>query len=718
MRKLLLLLLGLMFIGVGPVHAHANLAGSAPSANASLTESPEEIRLWFTEPLEPSFSRFTVRDSSGTLVPMLESQVDPTNAYQLVMQLGDLPDGLYTVDWRVTSSADGHPSQGSFTFGINAAVGDTLQSVEEAPIPTNSAVIRWLNLLAGSLLVGGIAFTLLVGRPAQLADQTPYQFGTWGFFGIASILVLLLQTSTTADISLGKAAGNSMLFDILTDTNFGELWLARMGLWLAVGVALFWQHHKAALVGGGGILLTQSLFSHASAAEDQWAAVAADWLHLLGTAFWVGGLVAFALALYASPKEKVARMVAAFSDYARIAVALLVVTGTYAAWLHVGSMDALLHTGYGQALLVKLLLFLPLLGIAGINLLWTSRQLQKDEALSWLRGLIGVEIALACSILLAVGVLTAGSPARGTQALKEAASAAHPEPFEETANANDLTIELGISPRIVGQNEFSLTITDENGTPIEDVSLIRLRFEHPEVGQSELRPEPQGGGVYKVEGSNMSLPGDWRIRMTLQRPAQFDTVLDFDLNVQPLPQVIADKSIPVSVRQLILLLTGLALVAVGGFFLPQGGLRRFNGNKLLSGAGLLVGILFLISGVFPNQLKISDVWAYPQIRGMTGAVYLRLENEANASETLIGAESELAEGIEFHRTEMHHDIASMQMSDGILIPAGGNFVMMPGGDHLMLVNLQRDLTPGDTFDITLHFASGKSITTTVMVRSF
>ena len=100
-------------------------------------------------------------------------------------------------------------------------------------------------------------------------------------------------------------------------------------LWIALALGLL-------------LLVTQSLFSHASAAADRAAAVANDWLHLTSTALWIGGLVAFALMLLTLRREPdrtalTARLVAAFSNFARVAVVLLVVSGLYAAWLEVGA---------------------------------------------------------------------------------------------------------------------------------------------------------------------------------------------------------------------------------------------------------------------------------------------------------------------------------------------------------------------------------------------
>src|SRR5690606_27488565 len=112
---------------------------------------------------------------------------------------------------------------------------------------------------------------------------------------------------------------------------------------------------------------------------------------------------------------------------------------------------------------------------------------------------------------------------------------------------------------------------DENGTPIEDASRIRLRFDNLDqnLGQSELRPvyDPDLG-TYTVEGSNLSTPGNWRIRMTIQRPGQFDLVTDFEAEIVPAPapvQPAVDDSLPFLGRVIASSLTGLLLIGAGGF---------------------------------------------------------------------------------------------------------------------------------------------------------
>ena len=193
------------------------------------------------------------------------------------------------------------------------------------------------------------------------------------------------------------------LGDVLAHTRFGTLWLARLTLWILLGVLLalawHWPGQRAgyrawalwaALATAAVLTAFTSLFSHAQAATDivagaaTGAATGADWLHLLMTAIWLGGLIQLAAVLPVLSRESQAtgavdRLIARFSNVPRVAVAVIVVTGLYAAWLQVGSLDALLATLYGQLLVVKLVLIVPLVAIAAFNLVVTRRGLRTGE---------------------------------------------------------------------------------------------------------------------------------------------------------------------------------------------------------------------------------------------------------------------------------------------------------------------------------------------------
>ncbi len=608
-----------------PVWAHAVLARATPGVNASLAKAPAEIRLWFTEPVEPSFSSFRLRDINGALVKTPASQVDSTDPEQMYMKPGPLPNGLYTVVWAANSAADGHHTEGSFAFTIGPVIATqpTTSGADET-IPVADVLVRWFNLIGLALSVGSIGFLCFVWQPANLGDWLAVEqrlrritWSGWWLLGLSSALLLLLQTSTLVNVPLLQALHYPTIIQIIRGTRFGTLWSARMELWLVMGgVLLLARQHPGlrwlALIFGLVILLLNSLYSHASAAHAAVAAILNDWFHVAMTALWIGGLVQFFGTISplrrTVPASALGKLVGYFSNYTRITVAGLLVTGLYAAWLQVGSLDGLLTTLYGRTLLVKLILLLPLLGVAAINLLVTHRRLQAGQAL-WmgrLRGLIGTELMLATGVLLAVGLMTSISPARSEltqRAISKALAALPPpQPLMDMQTADDLQIHLMVAPGWVGKNKFTVIPSTPDNMPVTDAALIRLRFEHQtqDLGESELPITQHQANVYTASGANLSVPGQWKVRMTVQRPEQFDTVLDFMPQVPlppPPPSMPVMESNPVLPYQLpALLLTGLLALGLGGYFIGQNGFRFWQGvGPLATGLTLLGGIFLVIA---------------------------------------------------------------------------------------------------------------------------
>ena len=295
------LLVCCVVVFVSPVQAHANLSRSNPPANGVLASSPEEIRLWFTEPLEPEFSSITIRDSNGEELPLPAVTISPDAPLEMALKPDNLSDGTYTLSWKVVSTADGHATHGSFPFAVGEAVDISLTQNEATEILTpQDSLIRTLNLLAFALSNGSIGFVVFVWRPARSEGVAHAEsrlrrlmgFG-WVLLGGVSILVLFLQVAITADIDLMEVLGHSALGIVLSSTRFGSLWGIRMLLWLVMGGLLLKRFDRLALLTGAGILLTQSLFSHASATYYLLSAVVGDWLHLIAAVLWLGGLIQF-----------------------------------------------------------------------------------------------------------------------------------------------------------------------------------------------------------------------------------------------------------------------------------------------------------------------------------------------------------------------------------------------------------------------------------------
>ena len=113
------LLLGLLLmtaVSPHPALAHAELLSATPTPGSSL-ETLTEIRLTFTEPIAANGQIELLQDfvSAAKLQPM----IDPGDPTILVTAVPTLPDGVYTVQWSV-SSADGHPISGSYSLGLNS----------------------------------------------------------------------------------------------------------------------------------------------------------------------------------------------------------------------------------------------------------------------------------------------------------------------------------------------------------------------------------------------------------------------------------------------------------------------------------------------------------------------------------------------------------------------------------------------------------------------
>ena len=114
----------------------------------------------------------------------------------------------------------------------------------------------------------------------------------------ASVAQLIVQASVVFESSLPAVFGGPV-WDLLLDTEWGRLWLWRVALGTASGVAavVAWRRGDSLTLAilsvalGAGALLTISLTSHAAATVNvRTEAILNDFIHLVSVAVWVGGL--------------------------------------------------------------------------------------------------------------------------------------------------------------------------------------------------------------------------------------------------------------------------------------------------------------------------------------------------------------------------------------------------------------------------------------------
>ena len=618
--------------------AHANLASSDPAANSELETAPGRVIIWFTEPIEPALSEIRVLDASGKQVDEGDSAVDDLNLLAMSVGLGDVPDGTYTVAWKNVSTVDGHRVRGSFVFAVGQPLAAAPVQVEEQPLLQSpfSPLLRWLVLLGALTMTGGLVFELLVARPvllAQRASPALRETGvalsaratrlTWlavAVFLAASVGQLL--TLVTVDTSLWEALGGP-LWSTLSSTSWGKLWLWRVAAALAFGVAFFglrfppelWQPalRTLALALGGAALWTLALTSHGAATLDiRNMAIAADFLHLTASAFWIGALFHFLLGLPlmlrrlpdGERRECLADMVPRFSVVASLSVAVIIATGVFSGWAQVTTTEAL-NTPYGITLIAKVALVLPLLFLGALNLLWVRPRLRREPASSgWLKRLLIGEAVLAAFILAAVGMLTSLEPARQV-ASRELAESRQSLAFSDTVSGD--TIELEVTPGRVGSNDLTVTLTDRLGRPIANASevLVRLVFLESDLGDDTLMASPAGEGRYVRADAQLSIAGVWQAELVVRRPDAFDarTAFRFEaLSTGAAGSAAISPSPPTAY-----LMLGAGLLVVGLLFLgaglPLGGWFSRSGAGVMTPgiAGVAAGLLLL----FNAQLGIG-----------------------------------------------------------------------------------------------------------------
>jgi copper(I)-binding protein len=117
-----------------------------------------------------------------------------------------------------------------------------------------------------------------------------------------------------------------------------------------------------------------------------------------------------------------------------------------------------------------------------------------------------------------------------------------------------------------------------------------------------------------------------------------------------------------------------------------------------------------------KNIRLSDPWARPSTKGENSASYVIINNGGEA-DTLVAVTGVVASNLELHMVENVDGVMKMRpVEGGIPIPGNNIQTLQPGGYHIMMIGLTRDLRAGDTFDLTLTFAQAGDVTISVTVR--
>ena len=117
MKRIIFVFILVLLGASARLEAHAFLKAAEPGVGSTIQTSPSEVRIQFTENIEPALSSIQILDASGKEVDKRDLHLDRSDQALLHVSLPRLGAGTYKVVWRVVS-ADTHATSGSFTFRI------------------------------------------------------------------------------------------------------------------------------------------------------------------------------------------------------------------------------------------------------------------------------------------------------------------------------------------------------------------------------------------------------------------------------------------------------------------------------------------------------------------------------------------------------------------------------------------------------------------------
>jgi len=438
-RRLLvavLLALGLAMAFPAVSEAHAILMRSDPAKDAVLPVPPAQVRMWFSEALNPAFSTAVVVNGANKRVDIGNALVSPSDPTEMDVTLKpNLPPAVYVVIYRTDSNVDGHILTGSFLFsvarpdgtvptlspgahpGVNALGGNLSgQYTGQLDGPTLFNLIMISLVELGAVFwVGAHLWQLFVLLPAtedhaDLAttnQQVQQRFERR--FALPALLVLLVanlgvlvgQAINVTGGNFGSALAPGLLASLVTSGRFGTFWLMRViVIILALRLSLYQLQFKqrpphidhllrwANLVLGLALFIAITMSGHAAAVSSNMLtpALVVDWLHLVAAALWVGGMLYIAAiylpVLRRSPATERAQALITvlpyYSPWAIVGVLIMAVTGPFSATVHLSTWEQLLSTAYGRALVVKVLLVGGLLLTSAYHVLLLRPRLSKE----------------------------------------------------------------------------------------------------------------------------------------------------------------------------------------------------------------------------------------------------------------------------------------------------------------------------------------------------
>ncbi len=414
--------------------------------------------------------------------------------------------------------------------------------------------VRAIHFAATMLAAGAVFFTVAVFNPAVRSagatTNAAAEVRAWNRLLAWSALLLAVISGggwlflTAAAMSGDKLVDvlpNGTLRTVLTETTFGHAAMIRLGLAIALTalfVPLFSARSRrpiwldfwldlAAVIAAAGFAGALAWAGHAAGGLGAEAVIhpAADVLHLIAAAAWVGALAPLAVLLAATghkPDElDMARTATSrFSILGMAAVATLLATGIVNSWYLVGSVEALRDTHYGQLLLLKLALFLGMVAIAAFNwsrltpaLVQTGSIAAAQTARRRLCRNATVETLAGAAIIAIVSVLGTLPPANHA-AHHSTSGAVPPDAAFQHIHTEQGMADVMIEPGRVGAARATIRLWNDDLETLPARSVTFTLTAPAAASQPVTQTAvPQPDAAWIVDGVQLPEAGNWTVEI-------------------------------------------------------------------------------------------------------------------------------------------------------------------------------------------------------------
>lgn len=135
------------------------------------------------------------------------------------------------------------------------------------------------------------------------------------------------------------------------------------------------------------------------------------------------------------------------------------------------------------------------------------------------------------------------------------------------------------------------------------------------------------------------------------------------------------------------------------------------------GASLVLAALAPAPAFAAKGVAVQEPWvreAPPGIRLV--AAYMTLVNPTRQADRLLSVSSPMAREIEIHRMTVKNGVMDMEALPFLTVPAQGEVKLLPGGNHLMIYGLKREMRDGERLPLVLKFERAGTVKVDAPIR--